>query len=516
MSDGKKKRVLTAAIAWIVVVGLVAVALKWWVFPSQKNKLVTGTGSSSQYKHEIRGGHDLFPGYATLRSDLMAKNLKDSGIKIAWKDDKADYVDRITKLRDGDLDVAVFTIDALITASIEIGEWPPPATIFIVIDESKGADGIVAWDNVKTINDLDHEDAKIVFTPKSPAELTARVVVAQFNLPRLPEDWAEHADGSKDVLKRIRKSKGKRRAFSLWEPEYSLALEINGVHTLIDSSKLDGLIVDVLVASREFLAAEPDLVKSVGEAYLRASYSYGQSGMAELIVLDSGDGDDKLSDSQAQKIAGGIKWANTNENYAYFGLVTGNKHLEDIIINITDVLVATGALPAQNPVRGTESTLYYDQVLTGLQSENFHPGRKVNVLGSMAGMAGLDAIRAEEVLPALTDDEWNDLMGVGSIRVNRITFGRGSSKINISARRELRNLADRLASFPQYYLMVVGNSTAKGDPQANLALAQQRSDAVGEFLASLGVGANRVKAQAAPPTNKTTSSVSFVVGQRPY
>jgi len=510
--DSRKKRLLAAAILWIVILGGAAAALKLWVFPSQKNKLVTETGSSSQYSAEATGGHDLFPGYAPARSELMASNLKSAGIMLTWEDDEADYVKRITKLRDGDLDVAVFTIDALITASIELGEWPPPATIVAVIDQSKGADGIVAWkDRVGTINDLDHEDARIVATPNSPAEFSARVVVSQFNLPRLPSDWMIEADGSKDVLKKLKGSKNKRHAFALWEPELSQALEIDGVHMLLDSSKLDGLIVDVLVANREYVANHPEHVRSIGEAYLRSAYSYGQSGMTELIAKDAG-----LNNGQAKKVADGIKWANTMENFAYFGLVTGGQHIEDIIINITNVLVATGALPESNPVRGTESQMYYDQMLASLQADSFHPARKVNLLGNMAGMAGLDAIRTEEELPKLTDDQWNQLVGVGSIRVNKITFGRGSSKINISGQRELRDLADRLSSFPQYYLLIVGNSTAKGDPQANLELAQQRSEAVGKYLTTLGVGENRLKAKAAPPTKKTTSSVSFVVGQRPY
>ncbi len=510
--DNRKKRLLFAACAWIAVIALAAMALKFFVFPSQKNKLVTNTGSSSQYSAEIAGGHDLFPGYAPLRSELMHKHLKSAGIKLTWEDDEADYVKRITKLRDGDLDIAVFTIDALIMSSIEIGEWPPPATTVAIIDQTKGADGIVAWKNeVSTINDLDHEDARIIVTPKSPAELIARVVVAQFSLPRLPENWMVEADGSKDVLKILRNSKGKRHAFALWEPELSQALAIDGVHMLLDSSKLDGLIVDVLVANRQFVADHPDQLKAVGEAYLRSAYSYGNSGMAELIAKDAG-----LNKIQAQQVTDGIKWANTMENFAYFGLVTGGQHIEDIIINITDVLVATGALPEQNPVRGTESNLYYDQMLASLQADSFHPARKVNLLGSMAGMAGLDAIRTEEDLPALSEDEWNQLIGVGNIRVNRIAFGRGSSNINVGGERELRDLADRMESFPQYYLLIVGNSTAKGDPQANLELAQKRSEAVGKYLVTLGVGVNRVKAKAAPPTKKTTSSVSFVVGQRPY
>jgi len=509
--DSRKKRLILVAFVWIVLLGGAGTSLKYFVFPSQKKKLVTDTGSSSQYREEIMGGHDLFPGYATLRSELMYKNLKSDGIKLTWEDDEADYEKRIKKLRDGDIEIAVFTIDALITSSIAIGEWPPPATVIIVIDQTKGADGLVAWKSqVPAIDSLDHEDARIVAIPKSPAELISRVVVGQFSLPRLPDDWMIEADSSKDVLRMLTNNKDKRYAYALWEPELSQALEIDGVHVLLDSSKLDGLIVDVLVANREFVADHPDLVQSIGEAYLRASFAY-KNEMAKLIAKDTG-----LNQSQAQKIADGIRWTNTMENFAHFGLVTGGQHIEDIIINITDVLVATGALPDENPVRGTESQLYYDQMLTALQSSGFHPARKVNLLRSMAGMANLDAIRTEDELPVLSEDEWNQLLGVGNIKVNQITFGRGSSKINIGGQRELRDLADRLSSFPHYYLLVVGNSTAKGDPQANLKLAQHRSEAVENYLITLGIGSNRLKAKAAPPTTKTTSSVSFVVGQRPY
>lgn len=506
-----RTRILFAAVLWVGIIGAVGIVARLWIFPSQKSKLLNETGSSSQYRIEVTGGIDSFPGYAPLRSEIMYNNLRNEGIKLVWHDDKADYVKRQENLRNGSLDIAVFTIDAFITSSLEIGEWPPSATIFDIIDQTKGADGIVAWSDIKNINDLDREDARIVATPKSPSELIGRIVVSQFNLPRLPVNWMIEADGSKAVLAAMQKFKGKPYAFALWEPEKSQALEMSGVHDLLNSSQLDGLIVDVLVANRKFATEHPDVVKAIGEAHLRSVYSYEQKGMLDLIADDA-----NLGSAQAQKVIDGIKWTNTMENYAHFGLVPGGRHIEDIIVNITKVLSSTGAIPSNSPIRGTENKLYYDLVLKDLQSSGFHPARKINLLNGVPGIADLDGVREIEELPLLSPEEWKKLIAVGNVKIESITFGRGSSEINVQSARILKDLMDRLSAFPNYYLLILGNATSVGDPEANLVLAQQRSESVNVYLQSLGLSKNRCKSQSVPPTAKTTSSVSFVVVQRPY
>ena len=50
-------------------------------------------------------------------------------------DDGADYSQRIEALQSGEIQLAAFTIDALITASAELGELP--ATIVALIDETR-------------------------------------------------------------------------------------------------------------------------------------------------------------------------------------------------------------------------------------------------------------------------------------------------------------------------------------------------------------------------------------------
>ena len=526
MKERRAKTVIGLAVVWIVIVGLLAVAYRYFVKPAADEKLADETGSASRYEHEITLALDSFSGYSIIRSEALAADLGNQGIRLSIEDDGADYVKRVEALRDGDVDLAVFTVDSYIAAGAAVGEFP--GSIVLVIDETKGADAIVAYSQgVQQITDLNHADARLVLTPNSPSEFLARTVIAHFNLPQLPRDWLVAADGAGDVYEKFRKAdKRARRAYVLWEPYVSKALREDGAAVLLDSSRLEGYIVDVLVARRSFLRDEPELARSFVESYLRAAYSYRTEpdGMIRLVREDAAkSGGEKLDQDRAAKLVEGILWKNTLENYAHFGLLPaaaarGLPHIEDIITNITNVLLQTDALK-QNLVAGEAHKLFYDRILKDVQGSNFHPARKLNLIsGAGAGDDDLEEVRKDEVLAPLTEAQWNSLVEVGELRTEPISFGRGTARINLNSQRELAGLAQRLKSWPHYYLTVVGHARAVGDPQANLKLAEERAAAAIEVLREAGLPEQRVRAKAVTLSGRggEAQSVSFVVGQMPY
>ena len=386
MSERSAKGVLAAGLVWLVVLGGLAVAYKFLVHPYVAGKINQKTGSDSQYRHTVRLALDSFSGYAVLRSKPFAEELRAGSVKLEISDDKADYDARIKALAAGRTDMAAFTIDSLIAASARIDEFP--ATIVLVIDETRGADAMVSRkEAVGSLQDLDSPDARIVVTPNSPSEFLARTVLAHFSLPRLPENPYVEADGASEVYRRFKSDPpDARRAYVLWEPYVSRAVA-DGAHVLLDSSRLKGYIVDVLVARRKFLLDNPEVVRSVAAAYLRAAHAAerGSGGMAGLVMEDSRTaGGERLDRAQAEKLVAGIQWKNTLENYGHFGLAgaseaAGVQHLEDMVANITTVLVKTGALKS-DPLAGKASTLFYDSVLKDLKAGGFHPSKRLAVI----------------------------------------------------------------------------------------------------------------------------------------
>ncbi|MHC5053981.1 MAG: phosphate ABC transporter substrate-binding/OmpA family protein [Planctomycetota bacterium] len=525
MSERTSKSILVAALVWLTFIGMLAVAYRFLVHPYFTTQLEEETGSESRYKHRVVLALDSFSGYCVLRSEPFRQELKSEGIDLNVSDDGADYAARIRAIRDGDVQLATFTIDSLIASSAELGEFP--ATIVLLIDETKGADALIARkDAVASIQDLDSPDARIVLTPNSPSEFLARVVLAHFSLPSLRKEWMVKAEGAAEVYSRFRKAApDEKTAYVLWEPYVTKAVD-DGAHILLDSSKLKGYIVDVLVAQREFLREKPAVVRSVVEAYMRAAYSHDrrQGGMAALVLEDSkAAGANGLDQTQAARLVERIQWMNTLENYAHFGLMRdaeprGVQHLEDMITKITGVLVKTGAMK-EDPLAGKASTLFYDGTLAEMKKSDFHPSKKLALIEGMgAGAGDLDAVRRARVLGPLSDAQWSRLAPVGELQAEPISFARGTARINVRSERELTRLAKLMDSWPQYYLVVVGHARSEGDREANLALARERADAAVAFLVTQGVASDRVRAKAAEPSARggAAQSVSFVLGQLPY
>ncbi|MEM6732646.1 MAG: hypothetical protein AAF658_13895, partial [Myxococcota bacterium] len=324
MSEKKQRNILVVGMVWLVLLGVLGVGYKFFLEPYLEGDLISVTGSDSQYNEEVELALDAFSGYAVFRSEAMASLLKQRGIKLEIEDDGADYIARMKALKRGKVDMAVFTVDAFIYAGAQVGEFP--ASIVMAIDETVGADAVVGYKSeLPNLQSLDRADARIVATPSSPSEFLARTMIATLSLPKLPEKWLEEADGAEKVYKQLQTASGEERgyAYVLWEPFVSKAVDDDDVHVLLDSSKMKGFIVDVLVANRELIRDKPEVVAAVIESYMRAAWSYDQEpgGMVRLVSEDAKAGGAPLTDKEAKQIVDGVQWKTTLENYTHFGVI---------------------------------------------------------------------------------------------------------------------------------------------------------------------------------------------------
>lgn len=478
-----------------------------------KRRLTGGAPSNANIEHQIRLALDSFSGYSILRSPQFHRDLESQGIGIELVDDQADYQRRLERLQNGEVQMAVFTIDALVKAIADTGH--DPATIVLILDETIGADAMVAYtDAVPNLDALNRADAKIVVTRDSPSETLARVVIANFNVPKLGDDPWVDAQGAEDVFDKFKAaSKKEPRAYVLWEPYVSKALEVPGAQRLIDSSRFTGFIVDVLVAQRDFLLEHEAEVQHVIEAYLRTSYETRQTskGLQRLVLDDAKAQGEPLTAEQADALVDGIWWKNTQENYAHFGILGsdsgGLQSLDSMIRSITAVLEKTGAL-TQDPLQGQYGSLYYPGLLKTMHADHYHP--------SVIPGRGAEEIRGQKALRELSDQEWSRLEKVGTLPVEQIVFAPGTSTLRPHSKFALARLVDVLNQFPQYYLTVKGSARQDGDTEANMRLAKARAESAAQYIVDQGIDRHRVHAEAEPLTDESQQTVTFVLGQIPY
>lgn len=505
MSKGK---IVAACLIWTFVVLVVAMAYKWLVVPAakeaeiqqaeqKKQTILNHTGATSRYDHQLRFSLDSFSGYSIFRSKEFSDELSLKKIKLELVDDNADYAKRWKDLTDNKVQMAVFTIDALITASAESGELS--ASIIAIVDVSVGADAIVAFrKTVPNLDALNHPDTKFILPPDSPSETMARVVMSQFSLDNLGDNPFVEKPDAEAVYKAYRSANpNDRQVFVLWEPYVSKALENPNLHKIVDSSSFDGYIVDVIVANRNFLYANEGVAGDVLEAYLRARYSHSDN-LFNLVKEDSVKTNTPVSDNQIKAIVDGILWKNTKENYRHFGIEPPSRtqHIEDMISNITKVLLKTGGI-SKDPTSGQPNLLYFPKLLKGLKDKKFHPGE-------------IELVHDQVVLKELTEEQWGKLTPVGTLEVPPLIFPRGSTRFDSRSQLVLDGLVKQLETWPRYYIQLKGNASKVGDVDANKNLAQARAKAVADYLIQNGIHKNRIRAIGAEPSG--LPGVTFVLG----
>lgn len=520
MSSNPENKINWAGLCfvWLIVLAAGVGVYKFFVAPRhQKAKeqvtakehedTIKKTSSSSRYNTSVSFAGDGFSGYAPIRSDMFKDECGKAGIRVEYKDDGANYTQRLKDIADGKTDMAVFTVDALFTASAVLGDFP--ASIVCVNDESRGADALIAaGKRYPNIDAMNNPDTKIVCVKNSPSEFLARVIIAHFSLDRLsanPFDFGpvDKPHTAEDVYQQYKQSKiTDNFVYVLWEPYVSKVVSNPDYHVLIDTSKFRGYVTDVIIANRGFIIKHEPTVEAVVKAHLTTIFNR-RNDMLDMVVADAKITGDALSSTQAERLVKSIWWKNTQENFGHFGFtrVEGLQSLEDICRNITDVLIKTSAI-SKDPTDGKFNMWYYDGIMKKLFDSNWHPG------------FGNESIRTDVVLKSLKDEDWSLLRPVGTLQVPRLVFSRGTNKLTSASEATLAELSEKLKTFPSYYLTVKGHASSGGDVEANLKLASERADVAVEWLSSHGVDRARIRSESATPNGSTT--VAFVLGELPY
>lgn len=501
-----KAKILFVVI-WLFIIGSAAMFYRWWVAPikdaNNKNVLINNTSSDAHYQEHVTINLDSFSAYSIFRSPEFRAELADSGLGLNLIDDGADYTRRLKDLQSGESQFAVFTIDAFIKASVELGDIP--GVIIFIIDESRGADGAIGASKIlKNVDALNDKTTKFVVVPNSPSETLARVIMYYFNLNLLEPEPFVYVNDAQELKKMYLKHKPTdKHVFVTWEPQITKMSHNPDYKIIVDSSKFRGYIVDVLIVNRDYLAKNPQRVQQITEAYFRTLFRYQQK-LPQLLTDDSIQVGDPLKLEEADNIAKKIWFKNTRENYAHFGIGENTKiqHIEDIINNIIRVLIKTGSIDS-DPTNGKPNILYFDHILENMNVSNFFPGN----------FGDNETIR-EDHLMALSDDDWKLLEPVGTLEVDQLVFARGSATFTSNSKIILDELVKSLEDTPQFYLMVTGNAGKAGNLQANKELAKQRAISVKDYLVKAGISKERIRAVSGEPSGETT--VKFIVGQMPY
>jgi len=421
-------------------------------------------------KGRIVIGVDNWIGYFPLCADEMRKRLRVQGYVLRCEDDKADYAKRFANLKSGQLQFAVSTVDAYLSNGAASAF---PGAIVAVIDESKGGDALVSWkDKAISLESLKAaQTPRIAFTPGSPSEHLLRSAAVHFDIAALRKGqgpWRIETTGSSEALKVFLDRKAD--AAVLWEPDVSRALATPGVVKLLSTAETQRLIVDVLIAGREVLQQNPDMVNVLLSTYFDVLRHYREQ--PEQLAKDVAT-ETKVTSAQVAAMLGGVAWAGLSDNaQTWLGATPSSNGVVDVIQSTLRVLTESGALSG-NPLP--------DQDAYRIINSQFIAAAFSAATTGGAGSAAIGASLDQRFL-ALSDAQWEALREVGSLKSLNVSFQSGTAELSYDGKTEIDQMMEVLRHYPRFRLRVRGHTGLGGDAKENQRLSLERAEAVVRYL----------------------------------
>lgn len=253
-------------------------------------------------------GVATWPGFAPA---YVAKEHGYFGSTMMTIDVLDDFSARRAAYESGQHQFTIYTIDSF---AFDIGKGLD-GQIVMVLDESRGADGIVARAHIATAADL--RGKSVAYTRGSPAHFFLVNYLRGAGLSIADIRTVEVDDPTRAAQAFMG---GTVDAAVTWEP-YLSQIKTKGVgKVLADTSTMPGLIVDVLVASRSTAKEHPDIVRTVVSGWLKALAEVRQPRADTYSIMAKSLG---MKEDEFKAGAAGILFSDEVRNRHWLGTTAG-------------------------------------------------------------------------------------------------------------------------------------------------------------------------------------------------
>jgi len=246
------------------------------------------------------------------------------GVKVEIKKVEDAQVRR-QLLSSGGADISAETIDmAVLDMGAGVNE-----KIFMALDTSLGADGIVATKEISKLQDL--KGKKVGATKGDPPYFLLKYLMKEQGMLSSDIIFQDmpNADtaGTAFIASQL-------DAAGTWEPWLSKAGERIGGHVLVSSKDAPGIIVDVAVVRPEILANRKEEIIGVMKAWFDAiDYWKNNPNEANAIMAKEFD----LKPDEFASLVKTIRWDNKVSNLSYFGSTNNKGKTFDVAQKIIDI-----------------------------------------------------------------------------------------------------------------------------------------------------------------------------------
>ncbi len=409
---------------------------------------------------------------------------------------KLEYIpndgDRIAALKDGRINATEMSLPSF-TKFQE--EFPNAGVIVGITDFSRGADGIVAKSDIKTLNDM--EGKKVSYVSNGTGKFILNKFLRLTGLryqdiqpierKEMPQVVGDLKTGSADLI-------------VSWSPDMNIAVkEINAakpnsVRMLITTKEAPDLVPTVLVVNKDTLVNNPERV----EAFLKTWYA-----SVKYIIEKPDKAYDKLAELMSERkddygevkkedvmdSFSNIKLMSLNNNFEYFGFDGKNETFSSIIKDTVETWKKYGDMGASSTIPDNIVDSSFIKVLKDSKDDEL----LVGILD--ASLTGNQAQTPDTKKDFKKQDDVSiekNTEKVAKVDIPPVYYDTGKATVKSESIPVLNEVLNVLKQFPTYYLIIDAHTDSVGSDETNLKLSKDRADEVKKYFISQGVDANRL------------------------
>src|SRR5215467_14585811 len=397
------------------------------------------------------GGLVANGGLETAPDSIFAKK----GLKVSFKIID-DWTEGASALATNNVDVMLTTLDVYAKDYGQFQEKGFGSHAFLMVDWSRGADGVIGKQGINSIEDLAGKN--VAFAPYTPSHfLLWNGLKASGLSTEQRNEIFKNAVHTKDGIEpAVLFAQNKVDAAVAWDPDMSDAVDKRaGAKKIYDTRIANRLIADILVVSDRFAARHPQTVVKFAQGWLEG-VEFIKNHPERAFNMIGGVKDFNIPADLAKTMLGGVKLADYADNSSFLSS-SPNSDYANIFGMAQDMYRELRMIKHTSNAEDSVDRRYVQQ----LSNAGFSTASSEAPIEYKAP--------AKNAVPLATQHR-------------SIYFEPNSAHMSLDSRAVVDEIGGQMRAYENTIVDIEGNTDSTGQRTYNMQLSRQRADAVRDYL----------------------------------
>src|SRR5215470_6925037 len=417
--------------------------------------------SSSEDNPEIRvrvnvwvgcvGGLVANGGLETAPDSIFAQK----GLKVSFKIID-DWTEGASALATNNVDVMLTTLDVYAKDYGQFQERGFGSHAFLMVDWSRGADGVIGKQGINSIEDL--AGKSVAFAPYTPSHflLWNGLKASGLSTDQRNEIFKNAVHTKDGIEPAVLFAQEKVDAAVAWDPDMSDAVTKRaGAKKIYDTRIANRLIADILVVSDRFAAKHPQTVLKLAQGWIEG-VEFIRTQPARAYNMIGTIKDFNIASDLAKTMLEGVKLADYADNVSFMGTQGSNSDYANIFGMAQDMYRDLRMIKRTSDAEDSLDRRYIKQM-----SGSFSTASTEQPIEYHQPKQGATPLATQH---------------------RSIYFEPNSAHMSLDSRAVVDEIGGQMRAYENTIVDIEGNTDATGQRAYNMQLSRQRADAVRQYL----------------------------------